>query len=212
MALVFLPQHAFAQSACKDQLPEVSIKTATTRTKYIRSKSSKDLTNLHGNGGQVGGLGGGEIGFKTQGRFQITGSGRSACVKLKELEVIFYAKPEIHVASNFGRATCEYNAVMKHEKGHIRILRKFVREYSPKVKAQLMRVSRKLDTAIGPISPSQVEKAQNKILQDFMKQVEAYHKKIMPILAKRQQAHDSPKEYARVANKCRKWDEKFADN
>ncbi|HOO81559.1 MAG TPA: hypothetical protein PK513_03550 [Alphaproteobacteria bacterium] len=204
-------QSAPEQLSCKASKPSLSVKTATTRTKYIRTKSSKDLTQLHGGGGSsVGGLGGGEIGFKTEGKFEITEAGGKACVKLKQLEVTFYAKPEIHIASNFNRSTCEHNAVMAHEKGHIRILRKFVREFSPKVKVFLSKYVYKIDPAIGPIPKSQVNEAQKKIQEQYMSKLEAYQNKIMPILGKRQKAHDSPQEYARVASKCSKWDKKLA--
>ena len=98
-----------AQLRCKASKPTLLVKTATTRTKYVRTKSAKDLTHMHGSAGSgstVGGLGGGEIGFKTESRFEITHQGKQACVRLKKVEVTFYAKPEIHIASNFGRSTC----------------------------------------------------------------------------------------------------------
>ena len=204
---------AMAQVKCKASTPSLSVKTATTRTKYIRSKSSKDLTQLHGGGANsaIGGLGGGETGFKIENQFEITGKGSKACVKLKRVNVTFYAKPEIHIASNFGRSTCEYAAVMAHEKGHIRILRKFVREYSPKVKKEMARIVRSVNTA-AVVPESKIQAAQNKMQKQFMSKLEQYNEKIMPVLAKRQKAFDSPQEYARVDAKCRKWDQKLADN
>ena len=200
-------------SKCKSSKPSLSVKTATTRTKYIRTKSSKDLTQMHGGqGSSVGGLGGGEIGFKVENQYEIAGTGNNVCVKLKRVEVTFYAKPEIHIASNFNRSTCEYNAVMAHEKGHIRILRNFVREYSPKVKKELVKVSRQLDSAIGPIPKSDISRAQDRMQKAFMSKIEQYNEKIMPVLSKRQKAFDNPKEYARVASKCKKWDKKLSKN
>lgn len=215
--LVFSHNSAQAKMKCKASKPEVVVKTATTRTKYIRTKSAKDLTQIHGGGASraassVGGLGGGEIGFKTENRFEITQRGKAACVRLKKIEVTFYAKPEIHIASNFKRSTCEYNAVLTHEQQHIRILRKFVREYSPKVKKEITRIAAQIKPSVGPISKTQIEAAQNDIQKQFMSKIEAYNNKIMPILAKRQKAFDSPQEYVRVAAKCKKWDEKFDGN
>lgn len=205
--------HSSAPLKCKSSRPSVSIKTSTTRTKYIRTKSAKDLTEMHGGAGAtVGGLGGGEIGFKTQGEFETIGSGSRACVRLKHLQVTFFAKPEIHIASNFNRSTCEYNAVMAHEKGHIRILRKFVREYSPMVKLEIQRIAKRIKSSHGPIPASGVAAAQNKIQKQFMSEIEKYNAQIMLILAKRQKAFDSPQEYTRVASKCRKWDKKLSSN
>ncbi|MEZ5814766.1 MAG: hypothetical protein R3E13_08660 [Alphaproteobacteria bacterium] len=212
--LLISPAQAGLQ--CKASKPEISVKTATTNTKYIRTKSSADLGNMHGGGAKgsgkrssVGGLGGGEIGFKTESRFEVMQEGNQACVRLKSVEVTFYAKPEIHIASNFHRGTCEYNAVLGHENTHIRILRKFVREYSPKVKQHLTRMVAKNDFSVGPVHKFQISKAQDTIQKKFMEKIEQYNNKIMPVLAKRQQAHDSAAEYARVASKCKKWDKKL---
>jgi len=205
-------QPAQAKMKCKAGKPSLSVKTATTQTKYIRTKSSADLTQMHGGkGARVGGLGGGEIGFKAENQFEIEKYAGKACVKLKRVEVVFYAKPQIHIASNFNRSTCEYNAVMGHEQGHIRILRKFVREYSPRVKNYLTKITAQIDSDIGPIPYSQIPQAQAKMQKTLMKKIEAYNQQIMPVLAKRQEAFDSPAEYRRVTNKCRKWDKKLGN-
>ena len=162
-------------------------------------------------GSAVGGLGGGEIGFKTASKFEITHQGDQACVNLTGIDVSFYAKPEIHIASNFQRASCEYNAVMGHEKGHIRIMLRFLREYSPNIKREIHRIAANMKTVEGPVNKSDVEKIQNKMQADFLDRLTAYNKKLMPILASRQQKYDSPEEYARVAKQCRKWDEKLTN-
>ena len=207
---VFYTAPASAQLRCSASTPSLSVKTSTTNTKYIRTKSAKDLTEIHGgHGSTVGGLGGGEIGFKAETRFEVASQGSQACVKLKSVDVTFFAKPEIHIAKNFGRGTCEYSAVLAHEQGHIRILRKFVREYSPKVKQELRRIVRQLDTSIGPMSRSKVEVTQNRLQKQFITKLEQYQDKIMPILEARQKRFDSPEEYKRVASKCRKWDQRL---
>ncbi|MEM7650636.1 MAG: hypothetical protein AAF204_00955 [Pseudomonadota bacterium] len=211
------PAEAHARLDCRPTPPKLSVKTTTARTKYVRTKSAKDLTQMHGHKrshskSSVGGLGGGEIGFKTETRFEISSLGSKSCVKLTNVDVTFFAKPEIHIANNFSRSSCEYNAVIAHEQEHIRILRKFVREYSPKVKTELQRIARGVDPAIGPVRESEVKKAQNSLQKQFTDQISAYSKKILKVLEKRQDAFDSPEEYERVASKCRKWDEKLFNN
>lgn len=208
---VFPVASANAQALrCEYSKPSLSVKISTTGTKYIRTKSAQDLTQIHSGSGQtVGGLGGGEIGLRANSQFEISSLGDSACVKLRRIEVTFYAKPEIHIASNFGRNSCEYGAVLAHEQGHIRILRKFVREYSPKVRQEMRNITRRLDTAVGPIKTSQIKTAQSKLQSEFLAQLERYNDKILPVLSNRQQAHDTPEEYARVSAKCRKWEEKL---
>ncbi len=168
---------------------------------------------MHGSDGKnstVGGLGGGEIGFETQSKFEIEMLGNQACVKLKSVEVTFFAKPEIHIASNFSRQSCEYGAVLAHEQGHIQILRKFVREYSPKVKQQLVRIAKSVKSSVGPVDKRDIPKVQSQLQQAFMGHIQQYNSAIMPVLSRRQAAHDSPSEYARVAAKCNGWEKRLA--
>lgn len=202
-----------ASLKCSPSKLELSLKTSTQQTRYIRTKSSDDLTEMHNNqieGSSVGGLGGGEIGFKTASKFEITHQGDQACVNLIGIDVSFYAKPEIHIASNFNRASCEYNAVMGHEKGHIRIMLQFLREYSPNIKREIHRIAANMKTVEGPVNKQEVKNIQDKMQADFLARLTAYNNKLMPILAARQQKYDSPTEYARVAKQCKKWDEKLS--
>jgi hypothetical protein len=205
------PAHAMEE--CKTSNPALNFKTGTSQTQYIRTKSSKDLTQMHGGGAQgsyIGGLGGGELGFKTEARFEIQTQGNAACVKLKSVNVLFYSKPQVHIASNFSRSSCEYNAVMAHEKKHISTLLKFQREIAPKVKAKIRSMINGIDPDIGPISPADTQKAQKAIQARLSASFQAYSDLMMPIVEQRQQAIDTPAEYARVSAQCKKWDEKLA--
>jgi hypothetical protein len=212
-ALMVLPASAHAMAECKTGSPGLSFKTGTSQTEYIRTKSSKDLTQMHGGGSQgsyIGGLGGGELGFKTEARFEIQTQGNAACVKLKSVNVLFYSKPQVHIASNFSRSSCEYNAVMAHEKKHISTLLKFQREISPKVKAKIRSMLNSIDPDLGPISLADTQKAQKAIQKRLSASLQAYSDLMMPIVEQRQQAIDTPAEYARVSAQCKKWDEKLA--
>lgn len=202
---------ALAAPACTQQTPKLSFSTRTANTKYIRSKTSGDLKQMHGGGGNaaVGGLGGGEIGFRMQTNFEIVESGGSACVRMKEVAVQFYAYPSIHVASNFPRASCEYNAVMNHEKKHVATLRQFIREYAPKTESAVKQLLSAMDTAIGPISPAQSAQAQQKLQSDLYGYLQTYQSRIIPVLSRRQQAIDSPSEYARVTALCSGWNQRL---
>ncbi len=199
---------------CEKTTPKYSFKTATARTEYIRTKSASSLTEMHGSSPEstVGGLGGGETGFKLETEFSYIADGPAACVNLTKVNLTFYAKPTIHIASNFRRGSCEYGAVMAHEKKHIRELQKFVREYGPKMKNHLVKnVLPTTTTFYGPIDADKVDKAQQKIQDDLFEGLQAYQQEIMPVLQKRQQDIDSPAEYARVDSKCSGWDAMLAN-
>lgn len=191
------------------------MQTSTAPTEYTKTQSSADLTKLHGQGAHniaVGGLGGGLMGFKTELKFEILTRGRSACVTMTDLDVDFFAKPTIHIASNFRRGTCEYNAVHTHEKKHVRELLKFVREVSPDVRARIKDEIKRMQTAIGPISEAEITKAQEFMQAEIIKEVESLNQELMPILSERQQKIDNPREYKEVSDKCDDWNKKLYHN
>lgn len=210
LAIILPPSPAAAQIKCANQRPVLSFSTTTAPTKYIRGISSENLTQMHGSSvGAVGGLGGGEIGFRTESRFEISQQGGRACLRLRQVAVELYARPAIHIASNFHRTSCEYNAVMAHERKHVSALLKFVREYSPKAHYEIARIVESTRTAYGPLPAAQAEALQQRIQAELGAKIHAYSDRIMPVLRQRQQAIDTPQEYARVAAQCNKWDQKL---
>jgi hypothetical protein len=210
--MVFVPREAAAMRFCQFEKPRVIVKMATTKTRYIRDQSARDLTEMHTgrSGNNIGGLGGGEIGYKIATKYNIMSQGGKYCVGLEAVKVTFYGKPEVHIASNFKRGSCEYTAVLGHEQIHIRTMRKFMREYAPKFKKEVARIAKSSRRHIGPIREDQVEGAQEELQNQYARQLSAYLGKVLPILGSRQKKVDSPEEYARVFKKCKNWDRKFS--
>lgn len=196
---------------CRQINPALNFSTGTTGTQYIRTKSSSDLTKMHGgaHGAIVGGLGGGELGFNMEMRFEMQMQGNAACVSLKAVDMKFYAKPQIHIANNFSRSSCEYNAVMAHEKKHVTTLLKFHREYAPKIRGEVVKMLNVMDTTIGPMKKSDTEKAQDLMQQRLTSAIKAYNALITKDLARRQQKIDNPAEYAKVTAQCDRWGQKL---
>lgn len=195
---------------CDEKSPSLVVKTYKEKTKYIRDFTSQNLTQLHtgsyrANSLNVLGLGGGAYGLKSRMKFKIKKQGSLACVALDRVEGQFVAYPSIMIARNFPKGTCEYNAVLGHEKKHVRTLLNFQREYAPKFKSRLKTIVRRNK---GPkiVSIAQIEYAQAQIQDDIMRGIEEYFGQIKPIVSARQKAIDSPQEYARVKKLCTRWD------
>lgn len=197
---------------CSNEAPQVIVKLATAPTKYIKTQSARDLTGIHNTGrGITLGLAGGPISITIKGQFQSTSLKGNACVELKKLEVLFWAKPQVMIASNFKKGSCEYREVLGHEQKHIRALRKFVREEAPKLKKEVRRIVKASRTQY-KVKERSVPQAQKNIEQQLYKRIQAYQNRIMPILENRQKAIDSPAEYKRVADSCKNWNRKLANN
>jgi hypothetical protein len=197
---------------CDSTRPRTDVSALTTKTRYIRTKSAFKLTAMHGMDGRniTLGLGGGEIGYETHGKFKVMEQDGEACVSLDQVRVKFYAKPQVHIASNFKRGSCEYNAVLGHEQKHIRTLRRFHKEYAQALKKKLPEIAGKVKPS-GVIPASQVEYAQNRMLEQVAAGVEAYLSKAVGVLGRRQGHVDSPSEYRRVFALCDNWNEQIAN-
>lgn len=204
--------YAQALKQCPSADPDVNFSTATSGTQYVRTRSSQDLTRMHGNpygNTMVGGLGGGELGFQTQARYEILTQGGAACLRLKRVDVLFYARPKIHIASNFSRASCEYGAVMGHEKKHVAELLKFHREYAPRARRELDRILKSIPVSMGPMPRATADKAQDVMQSRIAAGLAAYNKKLTPLLEQRQGKIDTPDEYARVSAQCDDWNDRL---
>jgi hypothetical protein len=205
----FVMAPAEAKTLCPSTTPALYFKSATSPVQYIQNQSSEILTQIHGakapGEGAVGGLGGGEIGFKTELAYEIFTRAQEACVVLKAVTVILYTKPKIQIASNFKRGSCEYEAILEHEREHVAILQAFAKEKAPEARSYFFNVLRRIKPVIGPIRPAQSEKAQVALQNAFQSHVEAYNERILPALMQRQIAIDTPEEYARVSRKCKNW-------
>lgn len=203
-----LSAQAQIKKECRGSVPAFYFKNTTSPTQYVQNQSSDILTQLHGETqqGAVGGLGGGEIGFKTESSFEIYQRSQEACVILKSVTVTFYTRPKIHIASDFPRGSCEFNAVLEHERKHVGVLQAYVKERTPHAKSHIANIIRRIKPAIGPIHPRQVDKAQEAMQKGLQSHIEAYNDQIMPELMKRQIAIDTPEEYARVTRQCKDWD------
>ena len=202
---------AAASNLCSNEEPQVIVKLATAPTKYIKTKDAFDLTAMHnsGRGSVTLGLAGGPISITMKGRFQVSTMRGHSCIELSRLEVLFWAKPQVHIASNFERGSCEYREVLAHEQKHIRVLRKFVREQAPKLKREVRKIVKATKTQ-HKVRDYQIEAAQSDVEKRIFKRIQAYQNRIMPILDARQKAIDTPEEYRRVAAQCDNWGKKLA--
>lgn len=202
---------SFPSGSCARQSPLSSVRFLIEDTKYTKNKTAKNLTALHNDGGGVTlGLAGGPIEISIKSRFSIQTQNARACVNLEKLEVLLTAKPEILIASNFKKGTCEYREIINHEQQHIRILRRFVREQTPKLKREVSKILKQTQTTAA-ISEDNVKRAQTRIQDQVVARITAYQKQVLKTLKKRQSAIDTPREYAKVSRACNNWGKDLAN-
>ena len=194
---------------CDTGAPFIQVHPITKPVKYVRDVSSAELTSNHPEllkkgHHSIGGTGGGAIGLESDVRYEIKKLGKRGCVRIKSIKGIFIAKPVIHIASDYRRGSCEYNAILEHEQKHIRVMKSFHKKYAPKIKKELRKVALQLQSK--GIVPARDVKKRQKEMQSYIQQyVQAYTADIMQELDRKQKAIDTYAEYKRVAEKCTGW-------
>lgn len=195
---------------------EISLSRVLGKTKLYRTRNSEALTSMKNREGGavrqgllVNGLGGGKIGLEGQALFTVMQRGDQACIWLKGINAKFFAFPIIHIANNFPKGTCEYDAVLEHEKKHILALQDFHREFAPKFKTALRRIASEIQGQ-GPFPAGSTDRIQKDMNARINAGIAAFNDSIIPVLEERQNGIDNPSEYARVEAECTNWD-KYAD-
>ncbi|MCB1681954.1 MAG: hypothetical protein KDI65_08470 [Alphaproteobacteria bacterium] len=201
---------------CPVSRPLTSVKSWIEGTRILRTKSAADMTEWQMGhkptvgGGQILGLGGGEIEANYNTGFEVSPFPGGYCVVMQELTATFVAKPQIHVASNFEEGSCEYSEVLYHEQKHIDALRNFHLKHINDIKKKLREIASTIPST-RPVSKDKVSEVQHQLVNYVQVKINAYFQKIMRELQETQQKIDSPAEYKRVAGKCRKWEQKLKD-
>lgn len=209
--LILTDSKLVSAQSCSKQRPTSTVKSSLKPTKIKRTQSSNDLTQLHGAnkaGVQVMGLGGGDVGVEIKATFKILGQDGQNCVSITDVKLLFFARPEINIANNFQRGSCEYSEVLLHEQKHVNTLRQFHREYTPRLNKELKRILASIPNSQSAES-SEISKTQSWLLNNIKNATNQYLQEIFPELQNRQNAIDTMQEYQRVASKCKKWEEKL---
>ncbi len=196
---------------CGDHRPHTYLYNTIDQIEYVRTQSANDLTDLQNSHRQVLGLAGGEVGTRFETLFEAKPYDHGLyCLKVKSVEAVFFARPKIYIASNFGRGSCEYGAVMRHEQKHVNTLKITHNEYTPLYRAHLRSVAR--DTPVfDPVRVDDIDAQKEQIIEYLSAGLNVYMQGIMEELSSRQQEIDSEEEYQRVMDVCHRWDKKLED-
>lgn len=209
----FLILSPLAHAECRPHRPSTSLKYEVEPTQYLRTLNAQQLTSFHSGQGPntVLGLAGGEVGTSFEAFFEVKEVKNNLyCLNLEKIKAVLFAKPQVHIAKNFRRGTCEYNAVLKHENKHVDTLKRAHKEYLPFYRKHL-RVTSKKVPVLPPMKLAEANQKKYMLVAQIKKDLQGYLDTIMKDVAKRQAKVDSTKEYERVWRRCGKWEKRLAD-
>jgi len=142
-----------------------------------------------------------EFRFSTQVRYYRRSDGLY-CVHLKSVDAhLNQRNTTIYVAREFARGSCNFDVVYEHEKQHMRIHYRTLQEYAPRVKRALQRLVQRLD----PRVVRTVAEVRNAYVDTINDGVEPLLEAMEEENRRRNQALDTPENYARESAKCPTW-------
>lgn len=207
--VVFAAMPAIAEEPCPTVVPKVSVKSLSKETKKYNNQSAFNLTMLHSRGpraqGTTLGLHVSPFIMTADYKYKTKEIGEKTCVSLDAVQVKFYSQPVLLVASNFPEDSCEFKAILEHEKGHDKILRGVQREYSDKTRSEMKGFVKKFRGA-GAVSPERIPEIKKRIEGQMERKFEEIVKEAGSVLNSRQKGHDTRQEYKRVEAKCDNWE------
>jgi len=194
-------------------VPKIKVLPSKSEVKYDFTKSKYDLERFdidtvspyqRHQKTHVGGLMSGKIQLTYQTEFMQETYDRyqMGCVYIKQINVKMHIEPTIYVASDHKRGTCRHEAILAHEKKHVRedqlIVNKYARIIGNDIKAALNASG----YSFGPYSTRDIPARQERLQGKLEQLVKTRHNQMESERQKRQQAIDSLQEYERVRKVC----------
>jgi hypothetical protein len=203
-----VPDVQAAALACGHPEPAVRVDASLPQPVLDNSKPQRAIQALAPgyHGGRTIGLYFAEVSAKVEMQFRAAWLSRasSACVFITGVDVRF-AMPtrRIYVASEFWPGTCQYGAVLAHERKHEAADDRLIREHAP-------RIQQAVRDAVMSLSPLEAPANQRGAAQARLQKAvqAAFDKTWAAFQAERSEAQrqvDAGLEYARVTASCPDW-------
>lgn len=125
------------------------------------------------------------------------------CLYLKEIEVKVHIDPTIFIAKEYPQGSCMHNAVLTHERKHVREDQLIVNKYSNIIGVAVAKLVDSQGPAFGPYEIDRLPFVQQNIQNSLNQVVVKYNDKMNHERQQRQQAIDSLEEYESIGKRCK---------
>jgi len=126
-------------------------------------------------------------------------SGNKVCASLKNIELsIGYERFRVYVAREHRPGSCEYRTTMNHEKTHVRIYRRTLEKFVPRLKRRLGQAAKRQK----PIVAASAERAQKIYLRQIEKDLQLILNEMNRTLDAKNKRIDTAKNYRREQALC----------
>jgi len=188
----------------------VDFQTQAPTTRYDNSLNVTGIRNLFQTRGMpVGGPHVQALGvtyvtpaFGLQAHTRATVDRKGACVYLESVQATFSLRDQhVYIASEYPTGSCEYNAIKDHEDQHVSINTRTLKEYAPRVRAELER----LLAAEKPVFASRPDTVTKAKVQELSRRMNTILDAFQATMSQRNAVIDTPQNYKAISEICKEW-------
>ncbi len=204
-----VPVHAATKCERTTQSPYVSLAVNSGRINYITNRNKAGLRRLHSGSRSFGGdwspigltlaeLG---LGLAVSVRAEGTADGRY-CAEIAAVEATLgYDVIDVFIASEYPRGSCQYNAILDHERLHVMVFQDTLDRYYSRIEGALRRAA---DSA-KPILARDPDRASRKLQAILERAAKPLFRDINKTLDQGNDALDTRENYEREQANCITW-------
>lgn len=126
------------------------------------------------------------------------------CVYLKTVDIKVHIEPTIFIAKEYPPGSCMHNAVMTHERKHVREDQLVVNKYAAIIGRAMGKVVNSQGAAFGPYEIVRMPIIQENVQNSLNTVLKRYNQDLNNERRTRQQAIDSFEEYESIGKRCKK--------
>lgn len=208
-----LLEMASAGGCGKQKIPHILSEPLVSVAKIDDSKGRDELKRFDidtvspygpGHHAKIGGLMSGEIRVESRIRFmQEKYPARGAgCLHIDTIDLIVHVNPTIYVAREYQKGTCQYNAILQHEKEHVKTDAAIARQYAVTLKNAMAAHLRSAGHSYGPYPLETLNNAQERIQNQIQALILRGNEQMTRERKAQQQKLDTIEEYNRVSAQC----------
>ena len=202
--------HDAAAEECKSPddadrfIVNVDVDIGAPRIRNHRSKAQLGSTNSHGRRRQILGTMQGEVDLRWFIKYQIEDFQDGSCFWVESANVeLSYHQLDVNIAAEYEPGSCQYEAILDHEKEHVVIAQNILSPYAQQIRAALTTLS--IPTPDLPAVADSPEQARAQVQAVFRRVLLPVREQMSQLVRARQAEVDTRENYRRTFRQCRRW-------
>ncbi|NKB49167.1 MAG: hypothetical protein GKS02_07370 [Alphaproteobacteria bacterium] len=212
LAAIFLTAAPHQAAAAECEAPDdarryeinVKVDVGTPKIYNNRSKAQLGTSISHGRRGQILGTMLGNVDLRWFINYKVEEIANGTCFWVANANVeLSYHQLDINIASEYEPGSCQYEAILDHEKEHVVVAQRILSPYAQQIQQVLTTLS--IPTADLPSVADSPEEAQAQVQEVFRRVLLPVRDQMNQRVRAQQAEVDTRENYARTFRQCRRW-------